>query len=215
MPGGLTMRPAGITFCPYPKAGTLLIFYGMEDVMKASLKAFAAVGVFLMLSPGNLFADCPSIATQGCCGGFTWKVYDFTTDCPSVTSGVTVRTAVGSCPLGTVHYVSNNASTQTITYQYIIPQTSTGWEIRVDYDFNNGGDTSNFIQASYNVTRSGSSIDSGTFLNTSSTTFCSVASDYPNSWNAGDFLTVTITIRATNSTSYGQVAGLTLFKVPA
>jgi len=42
-----------------------------------------------------------------------------------------------------------------------------------------------------------------------------VATDYPNSWNAGDILVVTISLRATNSSSYARVAGLTLFKVPA
>jgi hypothetical protein len=35
------------------------------------------------------------------------------------------------------------------------------------------------------------------------------------SWTAGDILTVTISLRATNSSSYARAAALTLFKVPA
>jgi hypothetical protein len=180
-----------------------------------SRKAFVALALFVMLLPGSLFADCPSISDHACCGGgYTWRTYSFTTDCASVTSGVSTITDT-NCSLGTVHSVSNNASTQTVTYQYTVPTTSTGYEIRVDYDFNNGGDTGNFIQASYTVTRSGSTIDSGTFLNRNTSWPCGVASDYPNSWNAGDILVVTISLRATNSSSYARVAGLTLFKVPA
>lgn len=180
-----------------------------------SRKAFVAVAIFLMLSPASLYADCPTITQHGCCGGFTWKTYKFTLDCATVSGGVGTTTDTG-CPLGDVHYVNNQASTQTIVYQYTIPQTSTGWEIRVDYDFNNGGDpTNNFISAAYNVTRGGSSIDSGTFLNTSSNAVCAVATDSPNSWNAGDILTVTISIKANNSSAHGKVDELVLFKVPA
>ncbi|HYK02551.1 MAG TPA: hypothetical protein VE974_12410 [Thermoanaerobaculia bacterium] len=182
--------------------------------MKASFRAFAAVGVLLMLSPGALFADCPDIVTQGCCGGVTWKKYTFTTDCPTVSGGISV-TSTNSCSLGDMHEAANDPNTETVTYQYTIPSTSTGWQIRLDYDFNNGGDSSNFIQASYNVTRGGSSIDSGTFLNRSDSWPCGVASDWPNSWNAGDILTVTISLRATNSSSYARADGLILFKSPA
>ena len=173
-----------------------------------------AVAVFLMLSPGALFADCPTISSHACCGGYTWKTYSFTTDCASVSGGVSTTTDT-SCPLGSVHYVNNNASTQTIVYQYTVPTTSSGWQIRVDYDFNNGADTGNFIKAEYVVTRSSVPVDSGTFLDRNTSATCSVASDYPNSWNAGDILVVTISVRATNSSSYGKVAGLTLFKTPA
>lgn len=182
--------------------------------MKASLRAFAAVGIFIILSPGTLWADCPTITSHGCCGGYTWKTYTFTTDCPTVSSGVAV-TSNNNCSLGDMHEAANDPNTETVTYQYTIPSTSTGWEIRVDYDFNNGGDTSNFIQASYNVTRGGSSIDSGTFLNRNTSWPCGVASDSGNSWNAGDILTVTISLRATNSSSYARADGLILFKVPA
>jgi hypothetical protein len=52
-----------------------------------SRKAFAAIAVFLMLSPGSLFADCPTISSQGCCGGYTWKWYSFTLDCATVSAG--------------------------------------------------------------------------------------------------------------------------------
>jgi hypothetical protein len=180
-----------------------------------SRKAFVAVAVFLMLSPGSLFADCPTISSHACCsGGYTWKTYTFTLDCATISGGVSTITDP-NCSLGDVHSVSNNASTQTVTYQYTVPTTSTGWEIRVDYDFNNGGDTSNFIQAAYTVTRSGSTIDSGTFLNRNTSWPCGVASDNSNSWNAGDILVVTISLRATNASSYARVDGLTLFKVPA
>ena len=178
-----------------------------------SVKAFIAVAV-LVLSAGSVYADCPTITSHGCCGGFTWKQYKFTLDCATVSGGVSTITDP-NCSLGDVHSVSNNASTQTVTYQYTVPTTSTGWEIRVDYDFNNGGDTSNFIKAQYAVTRSGSTVDSGTFLDRNTSWACGVASDNPNSWNAGDILTVTITLRATNSSSYARVDGLTLFKVPA
>jgi hypothetical protein len=179
-----------------------------------SRKGFVALAVFLMLSPGSLFADCPSISSQACCGGYTWKWYNFTLDCATITSGVSTVTDP-NCSLGDVHSVANVASTQTVTYQYTIPQSSTGWEIRVDYDFNNGGDTSNFIQASYTVTRGGTPVDGGTFLNRNTSWACGVASDNPNSWNAGDILVVTINLRATNSGSYARVDGLNLFKVPA
>lgn len=179
-----------------------------------SRRAFVAVAVFLMLAPGSLFADCPDISSHACCGGYTWKTYSFTLDCATISSGVSTVTDT-NCSLGSVHSVSNNASTQTVVYQYTIPTTSTGWEIRVDYDFNNGGDTGNSIKAEYTVTRGGSQIDSGTFLDRNTSWPCGVASDYPNSWNAGDILIVTISLRATNSSSYARVAGLTLFKVPA
>lgn len=115
-----------------------------------------------------------------------------------------------NCSLRDVHSVANNPSTQTVTYQYTVPTTSTGWEIRVDYDFNNGGDTSNFITAAYIVTRGGTPVDSGTFLNRNTSWPCAVSSDYPNSWNAGDIHVVTITLRATNSSSYARVDGLNL-----
>ena len=179
-----------------------------------SRKAFVAVAVLLMLSPGSVFADCPTITSHACCGGATWKQYRFTLDCATITSGVSTITDP-NCNLGDVHSVSNNASTQTVTYQYTVPTTSTGWEVRVDYDFNNGGDTGNFITASYSVTRSGSTIDSGTFLNRNTSWACGVASDSSNSWNAGDILVVSISLRATNSSSYARVDGLNLFKVPA
>lgn len=182
--------------------------------MNGSPRAFAAVAVFLLFAPDNLWADCPTITSLACCGGTTWKQYNFTLDCPTISSGVSTITDP-NCSLGDVHSVSNNASTQTVTYQYTIPTTSSGWEIRVDYDFSNGGDTSNFIKAEYVVTRGGSTIDSGTFLNRNTSWACGVASDSPNSWNAGDILTVTISLRATNSTSYTRVDGLNLFKVPA
>lgn len=101
-----------------------------------SRNAAVAVAVFLMLSPGSLFADCPTISSHACCGGgFTWKTYSFTLDCATISGGVSVVTDT-NCSLGSVHSVSNNASTQTVVYQYTIPTTSTGWEIRVDYDFN-------------------------------------------------------------------------------
>jgi hypothetical protein len=186
---------------------------GKEDVMK-SRNAVVAVAVFLMLSPGSLFADCPTITTHGCCGGVTWKTYTFTLDCATISGGVSVVTDT-NCSLGDMHSVSNNASTQTVVYQYTIPTTSTGWQIRLDYDFNNGGDTSNFISAFYNVTRGGFSIDSGTFLARTDSWPCGVATDSPNSWNAGDILTVTASLRATNSSSYAKVDGLVLFKSPA
>ena len=179
-----------------------------------SRKAAVAVAVFLMLSPGSLFADCPTITSHGCCGGFTWKQYKFTLDCATISGSVSTITDP-NCSLGDVHSVANVASTQTVVYQYTIPTTSTGWEIRVDYDFNNGGDTSNFIKAEYTVTRGGNPVDSGTFLDRNTSWACGVASDYPNSWNAGDILIVTITLRATNSSSYARVDGLNLFKVPA
>ena len=179
-----------------------------------SRNAVVAVAVFLMLSPGSLFADCPDISTHGCCGGYTWKTYTFTLDCATVSGGVSVVTDA-NCSLGDLHSVSNNASTQTVVYQYTIPSTSSGWQIRLDYDFNNGGDTSNFIQAAYTVTRGGSLIDSGTFLNLNTSWPCGVASDYPNSWNAGDILVVTVSLRATNSSSYARADGLILFKSPA
>jgi len=63
---------------------------------------------------------------------------------------------------------------------------SRGWEIHVDYDFNNAGDSSNFIKASYTVTRGGSLIDSWEFLNRNTSWPCGVASDSGNSCNAGD-----------------------------
>jgi hypothetical protein len=44
---------------------------------------------------------------------------------------------------------------------------------------------------------------------------CGVASASSLSWTAGDILTVTISLRATNFTSYARVDGLNLFKVPA
>lgn len=179
-----------------------------------SRKAFVAVAVFLMLSPGSLFADCPTITTHGCCGGYTWKTYTFTLDCATVSGGVSTVTDT-NCSLGDLHSVSNNASTQTVVYQYTIPTTSSGWQIRLDYDFNNGGDTSNFIKAEYTVTRGGSGVDSGTFLDRNTSWACGVASDYPNSWNAGDILVVTISLRATNSSSYARADGLILFKSPA
>lgn len=179
-----------------------------------SRNALVAVALFVLLTPGSLFADCPTITSHACCGGFTWKQYKFTLDCATISGGVSTTTDT-SCSLGDVHYVNNQASTQTIVYQYTIPTTSSGWEIRVDYDFNNGGDTNNFIIADYTVSRSGSVIDSGTFLNKNTSWSCGVASDNPNSWNAGDILIVTVSINATNSTSYGKVDGLTLFKVPA
>jgi hypothetical protein len=177
-----------------------------------SIKAIAAVGVFLLLSPGYLMADCPDISSHACCGGgYTWKTYAFDLTCPTVTSGVGTTTA---CSMS-MHNVANNASTQTVTYQYTIPSTSTGWEIRVDYDFDNGGDTGNFIKAEYTVTRGGSTISSGTVLDRNTSWACGVASAYPLSWTAGDILTVTISLRATNSSSYARAAALTLFKVPA
>jgi hypothetical protein len=179
-----------------------------------SRNAFVAVAVFLILSPASLYADCPTITSHGCCGGYTWKQYRFTLDCATISGGVSTITDP-NCSLGDVHSVSNNASTQTVTYQYTVPTTSTGWEIRVDYDFNNGGDTGNFIKAQYTVTRGGSLVDSGTFLDRNTSWACGVASDWPNSWNAGDILVVTISLRATNSSSYARVDGLNLFKVPA
>lgn len=179
-----------------------------------SRNAAVAVAVFLILSPGSLFADCPTITSHGCCGGYTWKTYAFTLDCATISGGVSTVTD-SNCSLGEVHSVSNNASTQTVTYQYTVPTTSSGWQIRVDYDFNNGLDSSNFIKAEYTVTRGGSPVDSGTFLDRNTSWACGVASDYPNTWNAGDILVVTISLRATNSSSYARVDGLTLFKSPA
>jgi hypothetical protein len=58
-----------------------------------SRNAVAAVAVFLMLSPGSLFADCPDISSHACCGGgYTWKTYSFTTDCATISGGVSTIT---------------------------------------------------------------------------------------------------------------------------
>lgn len=179
-----------------------------------SKKSFAALALFLLLTPGSLFADCPTISSHSCCGGATWKQYRFDLSCAVTTSGVSTVTDT-NCSLGDMHSVSNNANTQTVTYQYTIPSTSTGWEIRSDYDFNNGGDTSNFIKVEYVITRGGSTISSGTVVDRNTSQACGYASASPLSWTAGDILTVTISLRATNSTSYARVDNLTLFKVPA
>jgi hypothetical protein len=179
-----------------------------------SKKSFIAIAVFLLLTPGSLFADCPTITSHACCGGVTWKQYRFDLSCAVTSSGVSTVTDT-NCNLGDMHSVSNNASTQTVTYQYTVPSSSNGWEIRADYDFNNGGDSSNFIKVEYAVTRGGSTISSGTLLNRTDSWSCGVASASSLSWTAGDILTVTISLRATNSTSYARVDNLHLFKVPA
>jgi hypothetical protein len=178
--------------------------------MKAH-KLFLGVAVFLLLCPGYLYADCPAISSHGCCGGYTWKTYEFDLTCPITSAGVGTASA---CSMN-MHSVAGSSSTETVTYQYTIPSTSTGWEIRVDYDFNNGGDTSNFIKAEYTVTRGGSTISSGTVLNRNTSWACGVASASGLSWTAGDILTVTISLRAATAGSYARADPLSLFKVPA
>ena len=178
-----------------------------------NVKAFAALAVFLLMSPYNMFAACPSLATQGCCGGSTWKVYNFDLSCAATTSGVTTSTMWCG---GAAHRVAYpTTSTQTIQYQYTIPETSTGWEIRLDYEFTNGGSTSNFNRADYTVTRNFTQVASGNIYYTDVAASCQVGSAYPLSLQQGDILVVTIQMRTANSGSYGEVQALTLFKVPA
>ncbi len=178
-----------------------------------SVRTFVAFAVFLMLSPSNLFADCPAIGTHGCCGGYTWKSYTFDLSCASTTSGVTTSTMWCG---GDAHRVAYpTTSTQTIQYQYTIPQTSTGWEIRLDYEFTNGGSTSNFNRADYTLVRNFVQVDSGNIYYTDVAASCQVGSANPISANAGDILTVTIQMRTANSGSYAEVQNLILFKVPA
>ena len=176
-------------------------------------KAFSAVALFLLLSPGYLWADCPAISDHACCGGATWRTYTFDLACATVTSGVTTTTMWCGESAHRVAYPTT--STQTITYQYTIPTTSNGWEIRVDYNFDYGGNTSNYERADYTLTRQGSQVASGNIFFTNTQSSCAVGDIYNLSFTAGDILVVTITMQTASSGSYGEASNLTLFKSPA
>src|SRR5215212_7421805 len=175
--------------------------------MQKYVKAFVAVGIFVMLSPGNLFADCPTITQSGCCGGYTWKTYTFDLSCGwTSSSNVTTGTMWCGEPVHRIAYPTT--STETVTYYYTIPSTSSNWEIRLDYEFTNGGSASNYARADYTVARNGSQIGSGNIFYTNSAASCAVGSAYPFSWNAGDLLTITVTMRTASSGSYAAVRNL-------
>jgi hypothetical protein len=184
-----------------------------EAVMK-SIKTFVVIGIFLMLSPGNLFASCPTISSHACCGSYTWKTYTFDLSCGGTSSSnVTTTTMWCGEPSHRVAYPTT--STETVTYYYVIPDTSSGWEIRLDYEFTNGGSTSNFNRADYTLTRNGSQVGSGNIYYTDVAASCAVGSLTGMSMNAGDLLQIVVTMRTASSGSYAETSNLTLFKVPA
>jgi hypothetical protein len=178
-----------------------------------STKTIAAVAVFLMLSPFNLFADCPAISDHACCGGYTWRQYNFDLACATTTSNVTTTMMWCGEPSHRVAYPTT--STETVTYQYTIPTTSTGWEMRLAYNFDPGGNSANFERADYTLSRNGSQVQSGNIFYTNGQSSCQVAGPYGFSFNAGDILVITITMKTANSGSFAEVSNLNLFKVPA
>ncbi len=183
--------------------------------MKTSKSFVAVLGIALMLSPAQLFADCPTITgPHGCCGGITWRTYTFDLSCAGTSSSnVTTTTMWCGTPAHRVAYPTT--STETVTYQYVIPSNSTNWQIRLDYEFTNGGSTSNFNRADYTLTRNGSQIGSGNIYFTNTSASCVAGGIYGISANGGDLLTVTIQMRTANSGSYAEVGNLILFKSPA
>ena len=177
-----------------------------------SKRTFAALGLFLILSPAHLYADCPAINSHSCCSGaITWKSYDFDLSCPSTSAGVGTSTGCS----GDVHRVEYPTSLATIQYQYTIPQTSTGWEIRLDYEFEDGGVGTNYNRADYELYRNFSLVSSGNIYYTSGDVWCGYASVSPLSFQQGDILVVTIEMKTATSGSWGEVSNLLLFKVPA
>src|SRR5437764_11656634 len=86
----------------------------------------------------------------------------------------------------------------TVKYQYTIPTISNGWEIRVDYNFDYGGNASNYERADCPRTRQGSQVASGNIFYTNTQSSCSV----------GDILVVTVTMQTASSGSYAEASNL-------
>jgi hypothetical protein len=175
-------------------------------------KSFAALAVFLMLSPGMLFADCPSVSSSSCCGGYTWYTYAFELAC-GWTSSNNVGTGTMWCYNLPVHTVSYPVtSTETVTYQYTLPTSSSNWEIMFFVEFSNGGNGNNFVRADYTLTHNGVTGSSQNIFFSNSALSCSREDVWPISASAGDVLTITVQMKTASSGSYAQVSAPTLFR---
>ena len=92
----------------------------------------AVLGIFLILSPGGLFAACPD-QSGGSGGGATWTLFSFDTSCASTSGNVSSTTMWCSYPAHSFDTGSGSAD-----YSMTVPSgsfTQQLWSARVYVEF--------------------------------------------------------------------------------